>query len=323
MTEDENEADIPYSPGGPLPGAALREKLNAVSQRADQHISYDIVIDANGTYDPLTVRTGGRDVAVRIYSEPPNRYTLTLGSLGSLFTVGDSTTLILENVVIRGQPANNSALIKIESGGTLIIDNGAVITGNENKSDVNDGGGVYVGENSTLIMNGGEICYNKRTHTNNHTGHGAGVLVDSDGYFNMTGGSIHNNEANAYGGGVAVFYGYFLMNGGEIASNTAWYGGGVYAISYNLFYGSLTYTFIKEPLPGMLTSGIIYGYPAYNDKENYANGPAVWYDWGKGYYCVYRESTLGEYHAISTLYLWLNNNSNTINPNSGWEYRAN
>ncbi len=330
---DENEADIPRSPGGPLPGATLREKLNAVSQRADQNVYYDIAIQANGAFDPLTVRTGGKNVAVRIYSEPPNQYTLTLGSSGSLFTVGDSTTLILENVVLKGQPGNNSALLKVEGGGTLIIEDGAIIRDNENTNNADtqvnstsfysEGGGVNVGQKGRLIMNGGQICYNSRVHTSKYVGHGGGVVIDKDGYFNMTGGSIHNNEANSLGGGVAVFFGYFLMNGGEIASNTAWYGGGVYAISKNLFYYSLTWTFVKEPLPGKLTSGIIWGYPANNSKENYANGPAVWYDWDEGYYCVYRESTLGEYHAISTLYVWLHNSSSTIDPNSGWEYRAN
>ena len=164
--------------------------------------------------------------------------------------------------------------------------------------------GVYVGEKGGLFM------------------HGGGVLMGRDSYFNMTGGSIHDNEANAYGGGVAIFFGSFLMNGGEIAGNKAWYGGGVYAVSENLFYSSITDTFIKEPKTGELKSGIIWGFPAPDGKENYANGPTVWYDWSKGYYCVYRESTLGEFHAISTEYVWLNYNSNTLIPGSGWEYRV-
>jgi len=322
--EEEDDTDIPLSPGGPLPGADLRENLSVVSQRADQHVIYDIVIHANAVYEPLIVRTGGKNVTVKIYSEPPNQYTLALGSPGSLFTVGDSTTLILENIIIQGQPGNNRALLKVEGGGTLIIEDGAVITGNENSAVVyneysSEGGGVNVGENATFIMNGGQICYNKRIHHQNHIGHGAGVLIDRDGYFNMTGGIIHNNEANSYGGGVAIFYGRFLMNGGEIAGNDAYYGGGVYAWSANVA-GRLTYTFVKEPLPGKLTSGIIWGYPANDGKENYANGPAVWYDWAEAYYSVYRESTLGEYHAISSAYLWYENTF-TIIEDSGWEYR--
>jgi len=252
-----------------------------------------------------------------------------------MFSVYDNVTLILENIVIQGQPGNISALLRVESGGKLVINDGTVITGNENRNErsspwgrerdaeySSEGGGVYVGQNAGMIMNGGSICYNKRIH--NSLGHGGGVVIDKDGYFNMLGGSIYQNEANdGGGGGVAVFFGEFLMNGGEIAGNKAYYGGGVYVRSYNLFYSSLTSTFIKEPLQGEISSGIIWGYPANDGKENYANGPTVWYAWKEGYYCVYRESTLGEYHSISTLYVWLNYNSNTIHPLSEWEYRAN
>ncbi|MDR2501457.1 MAG: hypothetical protein LBD37_10340 [Treponema sp.] len=327
-TEDEtgDRGDVPFSPGAPLPGGSLQEKFSAVSQRTDDRdVIYDIAVETDGTYNPMTVKTGGKHMAVKLHSNPPYIHTLTLGASGSLLAVGDNTTLILENIVIQGQPGNNRALITVESGGTLTILDGAVIRGNENKAETQtyysgEGGGVYVGGKAGLFMKGGEICYNSRTHYSDQLGDGGGVALDKESYFNMTGGSIHHNEADRYGGGVAVFDGIFLMNGGEIAGNKAWYGGGVYVrSSFGTRFDPL---FKKEPLPGELKSGIIWGYPANDDKENYANGPTVWYDWYEGYYSYYRESTLGEYHAISTERIWGDGGAGgPLIPDSGWEKR--
>jgi uncharacterized repeat protein (TIGR02543 family) len=140
---------------------------------------------------------------------------------------------------------------------------------------------------------------------------------------NLRGGEIHHNEAwddaaktGACGGGVFVYRATFIMNGGEIYSNTAYRGGGVYisGFKWSWDYNDL---FEKKPLPGTEKSGVIWGYPA-NGKENYANGPVVYYAWDEGYYHVWRESTLGEYDAISTAG-WMDENVN-LDLESGWEY---
>jgi hypothetical protein len=98
--------------------------------------------------------------------------------------------------------------------------------------------------------------------------------VNGYAYFNMRGGIIHHNEAENAGGGVFVNQATFIMNGGEIAANKAYHGGGVYVYTYRYF--NYDQGFKKEPLPGATKSGTIWGYPA-NGKENYANGPAVWF----------------------------------------------
>lgn len=163
-------------------------------------------------------------------------------------------------------------------------------------------------------MEGGEICFNKSTHLN--YGSAGGVYLGKGSYFNIRGGIIHHNEVENSGGGVLVNQAVFIMNGGEIASNKAYHGGGVYIYGFRWSwdYNDL---FEKRPLPGTATSGVIWGYPA-NGKENYANGPAVYYAWNKGYYFVWRESTLGEYNSISTAW-WMDENVN-LDLESGWEY---
>jgi hypothetical protein len=73
----------------------------------------------------------------------------------------------------------------------------------------------------------------------------------------------------------------------------------------------------RKRVPGTDTSGVIWGYPA-NGKENYANGPTLYYAWHSGYYHVWRERTLGEYDSISTAW-WKDGNVN-LDLESGWEY---
>jgi hypothetical protein len=202
--------------------------------------------------------------------------------------VGAKTTLILENIIVKGIPNNNKALISLTEGGTLFILDGAIIRDNQNENP-NDydgnGGGINVGIDSRLFMKGGEICYNFIKN-----GSGGGVYIQSAGFFNMTGGIIHHNEAEissgGLGGGICIYerhvlsYTTFIMNGGEIASNTAYRGGGVY----------ISGKFIKEPLPYQTRSGIIWGYPA-NGKENYANGATL----GGS---IEQNGTIGEYESI-------------------------
>ena len=129
---------------------------------------------------------------------------------------------------------------------------GGEITKNET-ADNKNGGGVYV-NSGTFTMDGGKIAGNKTT------GYGAGVYVNSNANFTMTGDSVISDNiggqgAGVYskgtftmsgnseitgntgtmGGGVSVEGGTFNMNDGTISQNTASYGGdaggGVYIVS--------------------------------------------------------------------------------------------
>lgn len=126
---------------------------------------------------------------------------------------------------------------RLEINGTKISNNTTqTSTGAINDSGL--GGGVYVWENTTMIMTAGEI-------SGNVSSLGGGIHI-AGAKFTMSGGVISNNTAtgNQYsdGGGVFVDYGVhgdgtiFTMNGGTISGNTAIYdGGGVYTCDDTTF----------------------------------------------------------------------------------------
>jgi len=71
------------------------------------------------------------------------------------------------------------------------------------------GGGVYITNSNQLIMDGGEISFNKANGEHNNTGAGdnlgggGGVYVDGNATFSINSGSINDNEAvNGDGGGI-------------------------------------------------------------------------------------------------------------------------
>jgi hypothetical protein len=125
----------------------------------------------------------------------------------------------------------------VEAGGTLVLDNGAVVTGNA-------GTGVTVNGESetakgTLEMRDGASVMNNTGGTNDvmyQVQMGGGVYVNG-GEFKMSGGSISNNYA-AYGGGVSIGgdSSTFTMTGGTITENGASHGGGVVVCGNNAVF---------------------------------------------------------------------------------------
>jgi len=161
---------------------------------------------------------------VRIVLRGTAGHALYLHSSGAMFTVGRGVTLVLENVALNGMAGpNNSALVVVNSGGTLEMDAGSRILNNNNTaSGVNSGGGVRVAAGGTLYMRGGEIS------GNNAAVQGGGVF-NQGGVFTMRGGTIARNTANSWGGGLSnSINSVFVMYAGTIYDNTAVsQGGGV------------------------------------------------------------------------------------------------
>jgi len=167
-----------------------------------------------------TLTETGRTLTIRSV-DPETPAILTRGATGNLFTVPNRATLILENVIIdggaRGHFANGGGtLVTINSGGTLVMEDGSVLRNNANLAA---GGAVYINSNGIFTMNGGEISDNTSATTSGG--------VATSGTFTMNYGKISGNVANTEGGGVRVSGGTFAMNGGEIIGNTATTGGGV------------------------------------------------------------------------------------------------
>jgi hypothetical protein len=138
-------------------------------------------------------------------------------------------------------------LLKLTDGADVTLTGGLILAGiGTQTSNIR---GVYVSNNCTFIMDGGEISGNS---VSDYWGANGGGVYVTGGMFTMNGGEISGNFATtssvstfrSYGGGVYVTGGTFTMNGGEISGNSASavagtapstvysayaYGGGVYA----------------------------------------------------------------------------------------------
>ena len=140
--------------------------------------------------------------------------TIELSDTGRLFTINNSASLRLEGpITIKGIVNNADPLMQAESGGTLFIGEGVVVTGNYSSTN---GGGVYV--------NGGAVILQGGTISGNAGSDGGGVFVNY-GKFTMSAGTIFDNTSDN-GGGVFVNGGEFIMQGGTIRGNTARTSGG-------------------------------------------------------------------------------------------------
>ena len=212
-----------------VPGSTLQDALDWLDSNAGQGGVYTITLSADETIAPRALSYSGKTVSIGIDGGTTER-TISLSENGSLFTVGSGVTLTLgSNVTLQGRSDNTAALVRVNSGGTLAMENGSKITGNTSSSDSESftyGGGVCVFSSGTFTMNDGEI-------TGNTAIAGGGVCVFSSGRFTMSGGEISGNTATANGavdgfyvpgGGGGVYVsgaGTFRMSGGEISGNTA------------------------------------------------------------------------------------------------------
>jgi hypothetical protein len=168
--------------------------------------------------EDITIDGGGRVLRIE---EP-----------GALLTVRKGVTLTLRNITLRGMAANNKPLAVVQSGGRLILGDGAVITGNETTANA---GGVWVNGGELVMNPGAAIAYSSSVYIPPESmsmdlTHSGGVLVSANGSFTMNGGTIeycsvgNTNHGTEGGGGVAVSRntnGIFTMNGGVIQYNDA------------------------------------------------------------------------------------------------------
>jgi hypothetical protein len=165
----------------------------------------------NSTNSPAEVTINGNG---RIIQQDSN-------TKGALLTVGAGVTLTLQNITLKGtnnqtSPASSSPFVVVNSGGHLILETGAVITGCYETFGLTIAGG-------TVTLDGGEIISN----TGVYGGPGSGGVTMSSGSLTLNSGKINNNQyADGRGGGVVMSGGTFTMYGGEIRGNYARDGGG-------------------------------------------------------------------------------------------------
>jgi hypothetical protein len=224
-------------------GDSLTEKLAWVKANARSNKTYFINIGADENVGPHELAyfypksKPKKKITISVKGIGSER-TISLTSSGSLFTVGEGVTLVLnENIAVRGNNNNNIGLVYVNGG--FIMNTGSKIAGNT----VSSGNVVYVADNGTFTMNGGTISGNTVSR------YGGGVYVNK-GTFNMNGGTISGNKTSdnaSYrgygGGGVYVNKGTFNMSGGVISDNTSnSNGGGVYINigTFNMYGGTIS-----------------------------------------------------------------------------------
>jgi hypothetical protein len=211
----------------------VKDMLHRVAWANGQGGAHTLLLYANESMPGVTMlQPNITNAAITIKSgdeSPAGMRTLSLGSVGSIFHVDETSSvdakLILgRNLTLLGIPGNDAPVVRVNNSGELVMEDGSVITGNT--YTVGAGGGVQVGTNCRFIMNGGVISGNEGDH--------AGGVSVANGTFIMNGGTISGNVATNTGGGVyTVAGGTFTMNGGPIGGttlaekNTASGGGGV------------------------------------------------------------------------------------------------
>jgi hypothetical protein len=237
--EDPNKS-IPNS-GVPIivPGAGFNEKKQWLDANVQSGNTYILEFDTDQSIRSTTFSYRDmRDITITLKSVESKQVMLSRYGEGTLFVIESGITLILDDKIeLRGgwgvsisyPLATAAPLIQVNSGGTLILNQGARITGGASYANANLGAssfvsGVYV-HNGTFTMNGGEISGNTASHTSSFSSPFSvgGVYVDN-GTFTMNGGEISDNTAvnpSSSIGGVYVNNGTFTMNGGKISDNTA------------------------------------------------------------------------------------------------------
>jgi hypothetical protein len=199
----------PYTAGNAAELAAAFNSIRAAagtvfSILATEDFSSPPVILADAGY-------GGKIIILRGADAPRE---ISLDSRGSLFTVDAAASgllFILKDITLKGLDDNDAALVKLD-GGALIMEDGALVTGNTNSAAGSSsyGGGVYVAENSSFTMQGG-ASVSGNTASSSSPSYGGGVYI-AGGTFTMQGGaSVSGNTAS-----------------GPPSSNSISNGGGVY-----------------------------------------------------------------------------------------------
>ena len=219
-------------PGILAPGVNLAAKLAWLNSAAMSDSVYLLEVRADETINAHNLYYTGRENITIKLTGIDSEQIITLSGQGSLFTVGESVTLELhKNITLKGHDSNNAALVTVNSGGTLLMENGSAITGNTNTSGrlSSHGGGVFVnGEGAYFEMLGGIITGNSISNAS-----GGGVGVINNATFSMKDGTISGNSA--FSGGAVLVYtnsASFTMSGGTIRDNFASnYGGGIYVHS--------------------------------------------------------------------------------------------
>ena len=242
------------------PLASIQKAIDKIIAINDGSSAYTIYVD--GTLDGMTAAKLG-DNGMADFINLNKNLNLTIKTLSSTATLdagarldsdGTATVVGIGKRVIYAKPASGTLNLTLENltitggnsseegggiyvyGGTLDMTN-CKVEGNITKSYM--GGGIFVHNGGTVIMDGGTISRNEvRGTTSSNQNYGGGIYVSS-GRFTMKGDAIisenilavADDATSRYGGNVYVHTATFEMEGGTISGGNAKYGAGVYVYS--------------------------------------------------------------------------------------------
>jgi predicted outer membrane repeat protein len=229
---DTTAIDVSAEAGGGL----LEKAINWLKTHAVENTTYSILLDADETLNPTVLSpaqlNNANNLPIILKGLGIAERTIQLGATnGSLFTVNQGITLILDgSITLKGRGNNTDSLVSVASS-TLAMKGSSKITGNKASS----GGGVYV----YGFYSGTFTMSDSATVSGNTASSGGGVYVGNGG-FTMSGSvTVSGNSASGGGGGVYVYQGAFTMSdSATVSGNTASSGGGVYV--YMLDYDTFT-----------------------------------------------------------------------------------
>ena len=207
----------------------LKNAINSCSTDSVMNIRLTDNLTAGDEDYSFWVDAGNITIDLAGYTIDRNQLDKNASIDGYVFYVkGQNTVLRLTDSseektgTVRGGYCNSDfgAGVRVGSGAQFILESGTI---SDNRTDdfVSRGAGVYVDYQGTFLMTGGKI-------TGNHAQYGAGVMVLSQGKFIMTGGEITGNIADAkenyhLGAGVYIYCGSTFTVGGsaKIYGNTS------------------------------------------------------------------------------------------------------
>ena len=128
----------------------------------------------------------------------------------------DAAGLVLEG--LGSNRNNNQPLLVVDNQGKLELRNGTIRGNTLQGGNLGNGGGVWIGNQSSFTMSGGAITGNTAARSGNSGGSGGGVFI-SKGNFTMTGGTINGNTANQGGGVYKENNSTLSRTGGTITGN--------------------------------------------------------------------------------------------------------
>jgi len=212
-----------YAKWGPpiiVLGTTLAEKLQWLDLNVKNNSNY--IIEVTAGYEEIAKNltySNIRNVTIQIIGIGDIERIISGGC-----TLGNGVTLILDNKITLLGKEIDSFLVRVNSGGTFIMNTGAKIICNNrynrNKPSYSSGG-VYVTENGQFMLNGGIIEGNLPSNFYES------VEVNNYGTF------IINNGTIIKGDGICIQKGNFTMNNGNIEQVT------VISGTFNLLDGTV------------------------------------------------------------------------------------